>query len=124
MTEDGKEIVVVDSVALALPEDRGRIVATGSHGGAPSAGYAAAIGMRLVLFNDAGFGPDKAGIASFDILDSAGVAAVAVSTYSARIGDGRSTFVDGIISATSCLAAGLGARVGDRASDLVRALDG
>lgn len=120
----GRTIVMVDSVALARESDAGGIVLTGSHGGAPSAGYAAKVGMQLVLFNDAGFGADYAGIASLPTLDSCGIAAATVSAFTARIGDGRSTFRDGIISAANLRAVALGAVVGEPARDFVGSLAG
>lgn len=117
-----RTIVMVDSVALARESDAGGIVLTGSHGGMPSAGYAGRVGMQLVLFNDAGFGADYAGIASLPTLDAKGIAAAAVSAFTARIGDGRSTYLDGIISAANVKAAELGAVVGAPARDFVRSL--
>ena len=118
----GRTIVMVDSVALARESDAGGIVLTGSHGGTPSAGYAGKVGMQLVLFNDAGFGADHAGIASLPMLEKKGIAAAAVSAFTARIGDGRSTYLDGIISAANERAAALGAVVGTPARDFVRLL--
>ncbi|MGV3571403.1 MAG: hypothetical protein ACO1PB_12450 [Ramlibacter sp.] len=117
-----RAIVMVDSVALARESDAGGIVLTGSHGGTPSAGYAGKVGMQLVLFNDAGFGADYAGIASLPVLDDKGIAAAAVSAFTARIGDGRSTYQDGIISAVNARAAALGAVVGAPATDFVRSV--
>ena len=118
----GRKIVMVDSVALAREGDAGGIVLTGSHGGTPSDGYAAKIGMQLVLFNDAGFGADYAGIASLAILEGKGMAAATVSAFTARIGDGRSTYQDGIISAANKQARALGAVIGAPARDFVRAV--
>lgn len=117
-----RPIVMVDSVALAREGDAGGIVLTGSHGGTPSAGYAGKVGMQLVLFNDAGFGADYAGIASLPTLEDKGIAAAAVSAFTARIGDGRSTYLDGIISAANERAVALGAVVGAPARDFVRSL--
>jgi hypothetical protein len=118
----GKVIVMVDSVALARESDAGGIVVTGSHGGTPSDGYAAKVGMQLVLFNDAGFGADYAGIAALTILDGKGIAAATVSAFTARIGDGRSTYADGIISAANARAMSLGAVVGSSAREFVAAV--
>lgn len=115
-------IVMVDSVALALESDAGGIVLTGSHGGTPSDGYAAKLGMQLVLFNDAGFGADYAGLASLPILEQKGIAAATVSAFTARIGEGRSTYADGIISAANARALALGAVVGAPAKDFVDAV--
>ena len=118
----GRVIVMVDSVALARESDAGGIVLTGSHGGTPSAGYAGKVGMQLVLFNDAGFGADYAGIAALPMLEDKGIAAAAVSAFTARIGDGRSTYLDGIISAANDRAVALGAVVGAPASEFVRSV--
>ena len=119
-----RPIVMVDSIALARPSDAGGIVLSGSHGGPPSDGYAAKIGMQLVLFNDAGFGADYAGVASLPILEQKGIAAATVSAFTARIGDGRSTYRDGVLSAVNARAAALGAVVGMRARDFVASMAG
>ncbi len=115
---------MVDSIALARESDAGGIVLSGSHGGTPSDGYAAKVGMQLVLFNDAGFGADYAGLASLPLLEQKGIAAATVSAFTARIGDGRSTYVDGIISAANARALALGAVVGAPAKDFVAAAAG
>ncbi len=119
-----RTIVMVDSVALARESDAGGIVLTGSHGGTPSDGYAAKVGMQVVVFNDAGFGADYAGIASLPILEQKGIAAATVSAFTARIGNGRSTYADGIISAANARAIALGAVVGMPAREFVAAVAG
>lgn len=118
----GRVIVMVDSIALARESDAAGIVLSGSHGGTPSDGYAARVGMQLVVFNDAGFGADYAGIASLPILEHKGIAAATVSAFTARIGDGRSTYRDGIISAANQRALALGAVVGAPVRDFVAAV--
>lgn len=105
-------ILCVDSISLATMRDRGKVVSSGSHGGVPAGETALAFGPRLVLFNDAGFGREQAGVAGLPILDRAGIPAAAVSTMSARIGDGRSTLLDGFISEMNEAAYRLGARQG------------
>lgn len=108
-------VVCIDSVSFGKPEDVGLVVATGSHGGALAAGMAHSFRPRLVFFNDAGFGADRAGAASLPLLDSDGIAAATVAADSARIGDGQSTLTQGVISAVNDTAYQLGARVGDTA---------
>jgi hypothetical protein len=56
------------------------------------------------------------------LLEEEGIAGVAVSAFSARIGDGRSTLQDGTISAANQPARRLGAVVGGSALALARAL--
>lgn len=112
----------VDSSSLLVPEDRDGIVATGSHCALNSGHAVEPFQPRLVFFNDAGPGIDQGGIRGFEILDRAGIAGVAVSALSARIGDGRSTLQDGTISHASAEARRLGAVVGGSALALARAV--
>jgi hypothetical protein len=115
-------IVCVDSISLADASDRGKVVASGSHGGVPAGETAAAFGPSLALFNDAGFGIEHAGVAGLAILDKAGIAGATVSTMSARIGDGRSTLLDGFISELNKAAYRLGGRIGGPALALALAV--
>ena len=112
----------LDSSSLFLSEDRGRIVATGSHA-AINSGLATTAGRpRLAFFNDAGPGADRGGVLGLDVMEKEGIAGVAVAPLSARIGDGRSTLQDGTISAFNPTAHRLGARAGLPALALARAL--
>jgi hypothetical protein len=79
---------------------------------------------RLVFFNDAGFGADRAGAACLPILDSDGIAAATVAADSACIGDGKSTLTQGIISAVNETAHRLGVRVGETALSAARTVAG
>ncbi|MFO1160186.1 MAG: hypothetical protein U1E60_15195 [Reyranellaceae bacterium] len=126
LLEEGRSVagrvVCVDSISLADRRDRARVVASGSHGGVPAGEMALAFGPKLVLFNDAGFGMEHAGVAGLALLERAGIAAAAVSTMSARIGDGRSTLVDGFLSEVNETACRLGARIGGSALALALAV--
>lgn len=113
-------VLCVDSISFGTPEDEGRVVATGSHGGLTAAPMTRSFRPRLVFFNDAGFGADDAGVASRLLLDSDGIAAATVAADSACIGDGQSTLTQGIISAVNDTAHRLGARVGDTALGVAR----
>jgi uncharacterized protein YunC (DUF1805 family) len=115
-------IVCLDSASLLVPEDRDRVVATGSHGALNAAIATAPFRPRLLMFNDAGFGADQGGVLSLDALEKDGLAAIAVAAQSARIGDGCSTLQDGTISAVNQPAYRLGARVGGSALALARAV--
>ena len=113
-------VVCLDSATLLIPEDRGRIVATGSHGALNSARATAPFCPQLLMFNDAGFGADRGGVLALDALDKEGIAAISVAARSARIGDGRSTLQDGTVSAVNAAAYQLGARIGASALALAR----
>ena len=114
----------IDSAGLVLPEDEGHIVATGSHGallgGKPET--AIKIPVFAALYNDADFGMDDAGIARLPVLDARGIAGACVSAWSARIGDGQSTYRDGFVTAVNKRAAQCGGEIGISAKELVARL--
>jgi hypothetical protein len=101
----------LDSAALVRPEDAGDVVLTGSHGGLVGGSPAAALRADALaaVFNDAGGG---CGTARLPALAARGIAAATVAASSARIGDGRSTYRDGIVSAVNDVASALGAAPG------------
>lgn len=109
-----RKLVLIDSAAMVLPEDAGAIIVTGSHGGL--VGGAPSMALRTegfgAAFNDAGVGIEQAGLGRLPALEARGIAAITVAAGSARIGEARSTFEDGIISAANPRAEALGARVG------------
>jgi hypothetical protein len=111
----------LDSASLVRPEDAGAIVLVGSHGGGPAANALKAE-CRAAIFNDAGIGIDRAGIARLKVLDGRGIAAATASAASARIGDGRSIWESGKISAVNARAASAGGRVCMTAQELVHRL--
>ena len=115
-------VICADSASLLTAEDRGRIVATGSHGALNAAAATAPFRPLLLMFNDAGFGADRGGVLALAELDRHGIAAIAVAAQSACIGDGRSTLQDGIVSASNAAAYRLDARVGGSALALARAV--
>jgi hypothetical protein len=108
----GGKLLLVDSITEAVGRGDGCLVVSGSHGGLSAARFALQAGVRLAVFNDAGIGKDGAGVAGLAWLQPHGIAAVAVSHSSARIGDSASTWHDGIVSALNPCAAALGARAG------------
>jgi len=110
-----RPIVLIDSAAMVDPvADIGAIVVTGSHGGL--VGGAPAMALRVDgfagVFNDAGIGIDEAGVGRLPALDARGIAGLTVAAASARIGEARSTFEDGIISRVNATAEARGARIG------------
>jgi hypothetical protein len=114
----------IDSAGLVLPEDQGQVVVTGSHGallgGKPET--AIKIAVFAAIYNDADFGIEDAGIARLPVLDKRGIAGACVSAWSARIGDGQSTYRDGYVTAINARAARCGAEIGISAKELVARL--
>ncbi|MGH7114750.1 MAG: hypothetical protein ACREE9_09675 [Stellaceae bacterium] len=121
---EAPQVWALDSASLVLPEHRDAIVLTGSHGGLLGAKPETALkyDVRGVLYNDAGIGKDEAGVSRLPALDSRGIAAATVAAASARIGDARSTYEDGIISRVNARAAALGLGEGLSAREFVAGL--
>jgi hypothetical protein len=115
-TGGGREIILVDSASLVGPQDVGKLIVTGSHGGLIGGDPERALKARarLAAFNDAGFGPDDVARSRLPALERQGVGAVLVSCRSARIGDAGSGHETGVISFVNRTAAEQGAVVGHR----------
>lgn len=116
-------LLLVDSITEAIGPGAGRLVVSGSHGGISAGRFAVQAGVRLAVFNDAGVGLDRAGIAGLDHLQQHGIAGCTVSHHSARIGEARSTLDDGVISHVNDAASALGARPGLRLKDWLATLN-
>lgn len=109
---DGLPAVVgCDSASLVRPEDEECVVVTGSHCGVLPGrpGYGLGVRARGAAFNDAGGG---AGVMRLPVLDAQGIPAAAVAAASARIGEARSTWESGVVSAVNERAAVRGVRAG------------
>ena len=114
--------LLFDSITEAVGVGAGRIVVSGSHGGVSSGRYALQAAPRLAVFNDAGLGKDGAGIAALAMLQAEGIAACTVAHTSARIGDARSTYDDGVISFVNPAAEAMGLHAGARLREALAAL--
>jgi hypothetical protein len=104
----------VDSTSLVVPEDAGAIIVSGSHGAMMGGDPASVLRVDAVaaVFHDAGIGIDGAGTSRLPVLDTRGIAGATVAGDTARIGDARSLWQTGRLSAVNRTAASLGAAVG------------
>ena len=111
----------LDSASLVGAEHVGTIVVTGSHGGLLGGKPDTALkaGALAALFNDAGIGIDEAGVTRLPALDERGIATGTVAAFSARIGDARSTYEDGILTRVNPRAAEFGIAPGMTAREFV-----
>ncbi len=96
------------------------VLCIGLHSGKVMAEWTAAVSPRGVIGNDGGLGKDRSGIAGLDALERAGIAGASVAAMSARIGDCRSTYEDGQISALNEIARSRGVREGMSAREAAR----
>ena len=121
-TQAGLRLVCMDSISLvAEGEDDGQIVLSGSHCGivASQPHFVIGVDAAAAFFNDAGIGKDSAGITRLPALDARGIAGATVAAMSARIGDGRSTYSDGIVSRVNETARAAGIEPGMTAREAV-----
>jgi hypothetical protein len=118
------EVWGIDSNALVRAEDEGMIVVTGSHGallgGRPES--AIRIAVRAAVYHDAGIGIDRAGVSRLPALAARGIIAATVAGATARIGEARSVWQSGRLSALNRLAERVGARIGMAVPDFVAAV--
>ena len=121
---EGVKVVIVDSASLVTPEDAGDIIVTASHGGLLGGKPETAIKYPVFasVYSDADRGIDDAGVSRLPALDERGIAGACVSAFSARIGDGRSVYEDGFISAVNETAARRGGRIGQSCRAFVAAM--
>jgi hypothetical protein len=120
----GIKVVVMDSVSLVTAADAGHIIVTASHGGLLGGRPETAVKCPVfaAVFNDADRGLADAGISRLPALEARGIAGACVSAFSARIGDGISTYEDGYISALNDMAAHQGGLIGQSCRQFVTAM--
>ena len=73
--------------------------------------------VAAAIFNDAGIGRDRAGIAGLDYLAELGIAAATVGHDTARIGDGADMMARGVVTHANAAAASLGCQPGQSCRD-------
>ena len=118
-----KPHLLLDSITDVSATAEHAIVVSGSHGGLYPAVLASRAGIRAVIFNDAGIGCNRAGIAGVEALAMVGMAAATVDCHSAEIGSAMDMVQNGQISFATEIAESLGLKVGthvDRAIALLQ----
>lgn len=114
----GRNIVCTDSIAFALPEDRERnVLCTAGHTGRSVVDYFRQFRPWAFICSDGGTGKNDSGISALADVDADGIAGASVDALTARMGDGQSTYFDGVISACNRTAAAKGVRVGQSARE-------
>lgn len=119
----GRSIVCTDSIAFALPEDHDRnVLCTAGHTGRSVIDYFRKFRPWAFICSDGAVGKNDSGISALSEVDADGIAGASVDAQTARMGDGQSTYFDGIISAVNKTAAAKGVRVGQSARAAARLL--
>lgn len=111
--QEGKFRIIVTNTAGTYDENnKNDVVIDGSHFGVNSAKMAVDSNVQGRIGNDAGIGKNNAGIAGLNLLEKAGIPGAAVSSMSAKIGIGMSTWDTGKISTVNNSAKKIGVKVG------------
>lgn len=119
----GRSIVCTDSIAFWRPEDTGRnVLCTAGHTGRSVVDYIVGSGVWGFICSDGGIGKNDSGITALPVANEAGIAGASVSALSARMGDGHSTYYDGVVSACNELARSKGVQEGMSAMEAARLL--
>ena len=119
----GRSIVCTDSIAFARPEDKDtNVLCTAGHTGRSVIGYILDAAPWGFICSDGGIGKNDSGITALGPSDEAGIPGASVDALTARMGDGHSTYLDGVISAANRLAEAKGVRIGMPATEAARLL--
>ncbi|MGV0833974.1 hypothetical protein [Mycolicibacterium thermoresistibile] len=120
---DGRQVVCTDSIAFGTDADRDtNVLVTAGHTGRSAVPYLRRMRPRGFICSDGGRGRDDSGIAGLYIVGEEGLAGATVDARTARMGDGLSTYTDGIISAVNDPARARGVEVGQAAKTAARLL--
>lgn len=119
---NGRLVVCTDSIAFGLEEDRSNVLVTAGHTGRSAVPYLLRVRPYGFICSDGGMGRDASGVAGLYAVESASLAGATVDARSARMGDGLSSYYDGVVSAANRLAVDAGVAVGMKAADAARIL--
>ncbi|WP_098956874.1 hypothetical protein [Pseudonocardia sp. N23] len=120
---DGRAVVCTDSIAFGTPADRDiNVLVTAGHTGRSSVPYLRRFSPYGFICSDGGRGRDDSGVAGLAIVEADGLAGACVDARTAMMGDGLSSYRDGVISAVNALAARCGVEIGMPASEAAHRL--
>ena len=105
------------SISEKIPND---IVCSGSNASRVMSDGVQRMRAKGAIANDAGIARNNTAVEGVMLLAEHGIPAASVSTMSARLGEGLSTWNDGVLSVVNEVAAGLGVRVGMTAKAAAR----
>jgi hypothetical protein len=118
----GRAIVCLDSIAFARPEDTRNVLITAGDTGRGALPYLLKARPHGFICSDGGMGRDQSGIAGMIEAGKAGIPGATVDARLARMGNGLSTYHDGVISAANELAQRVGVTIGQSARQVAELL--
>jgi hypothetical protein len=118
----GRKVVCTDSIAFGLPEDVNNVLIGAGHTGRSAVPYLLKVRPFAFIGSDGGLGRDEAGAAGLAMVEEEGIPCAVVDARLARMGDGHSTYHDGVITRANRLAAEAGVVPGMSAREAARKL--
>ena len=115
--KDGRQVICTDSIAFCLPEDVRNVLVTAGHTGRSAVPYLLRVRPHGFICSDGGKGREDAGVAGLFLVEKEGLAGATVDARIARMGEGLSSYHDGVISAANALAKAAGVEVGMTAAE-------
>jgi hypothetical protein len=109
------------AITEKIPND---VVCSGANSSRVSSDGILRMGAKGSIANDAGIARNNTAVEGVALLEETGIPSAAVATMSARLGEGFSTWNDGVISVFNAPAAKLGVKVGMPAKDAARLMLG
>jgi uncharacterized protein YunC (DUF1805 family) len=109
------------AITEKVPND---VICSGANSSRVSSDGILRMGARGSIANDAGIARNNTAVEGIALLEEKGVPSAAVATMSARLGEGLSTWNDGVISVVNAPAAKLGVKVGMTAKEAARLMLG
>lgn len=110
---DGRQVICTDSIAFGIDDDRDRnVLCTAGHTGRSAVPYLRSVHPHGFICSDGGRGRDDSGMAGLALVEEDGLAGATVDATTARMGDGLSTYRDGVISAANAHARRRGVEIG------------
>lgn len=113
----GRQVVVTDSIIFGTEADKANVLVTAGHTGRSGARHIINVHPFGFICSDGGRGRNDSGMAGLALTNEAGIAGATVDAKLARMGDGMSTYEDGIVSAANALALRCGVTIGMTAKE-------
>jgi hypothetical protein len=121
-TDDGREVVVTDSIVFALPGDGSHVLVTAGHTGKTGARFIEEVSPWGFICADGGPAKNGSGTAGLDRLDEVGIPGACYDIMTAAMGDAFDAWERGRISAANQGAVRRGVQVGQSVQEAALAL--
>ncbi len=118
----GHAVICTDSIAFGLPEDVNNVLVTAGHTGRSAVPYLLKVRPFGFICSDGGGGREGSGRAGLAMVESHGLAGATVDAHKAAMGDGLSSYHQGVISGVNALARDAGVTIGMTAAMAARLL--